>query len=257
MERIRLCGVEIDNVTGGTAVTRALLRGEEPNVVFTPNAVMLEACRHDASLAALLNHASLSLADGMGVVWAARRRKTPLRERVAGIDFAEAVLARAAKEGLRVFLLGGAEGVAETAAQRLREREPTLCICGTHWGYFDREGEENRQLLAHIRETRAEILFVCLGFPLQEKWICDNLSHLSSLCLIAGLGGSLDVWAGKSKRAPHALSRAGLEWAWRMLREPRRLRHLAALVRFSVYGASRIIPTLPDESEAGRRRISS
>ena len=240
MERIRLCGVEIDNVTGREAVRRALRRGEEPNVVFTPNAVMLEACRRDASLAALLNRASLSLADGMGVVRAAKRCGTPLCERVAGIDFAEAVLARASKENLRVFLLGGEAGVAESAAMRLRERYPALCVCGTHWGYFDREGEENRRLLAHIRQTRADILFVCLGFPLQERWICENLAHLSFLCLIAGLGGSLDVWAGKSKRAPRALSRAGLEWAWRMVREPRRLCHLGALVRFSLLGRRQI-----------------
>ena len=209
-------------------------------MVFTPNAVMLEACRRDPSLGILLGHASLSLADGAGVVRAAKRCGTPLCERVAGIDFAEAVLARAAKEGLRVFLLGGKEGIAGIAANRLQERYPALCVCGTSWGYFDREGEENRQLLTHIRETRADILFVCLGFPLQEKWICENLAHLSSLCLIAGLGGSLDVWAGKSKRAPHALSRVGLEWAWRMVREPRRLRHLGALIRFSMLGRRQI-----------------
>ena len=235
MERIEICGVGIDNLTKEVAVERALCRGEEPNLVFTPNAVMLDACRRDPALCRLLGRASLSLADGMGVIAAARRRGTPIGERIAGIDFGEALLARAARDGLRVFLLGGKEGVAFAAAQALRARYPSLCICGTHWGYFDKQGEENLRLCAQIRQTRADILFVCLGFPLQEQWVCENLGYLSSLCAIACLGGALDVWAGRVKRAPRALSRMGLEWAWRMAREPRRLCHLGALVRFSLY----------------------
>jgi len=236
MERIEICGVGIDNLTMEAAVERALWRGAEPNLVFTPNAVMLDACRRDPAMRELLRRASLCLADGMGVIRAARRRGTPICERIAGIDFGEVLLARAARDGLRVFLLGGKDGVANAAAQALRQRYPSLCICGTHWGYFERGGEENLQLCAQIRQTRADILFVCLGFPLQERWVCENLAHLSSLCTVACLGGSLDVWAGRVQRAPRALSRAGLEWAWRMAREPKRLRHLGALVRFSLAG---------------------
>lgn len=236
MERIRICGVEIDNVTMEGAVERALTDAGEVCVVFTPNAVMLDACRRVPALAELLSHASLSLADGTGVLLSARRCGKALCERVAGIDFAEALLARAAHEGLRVFLLGGGEGVADAAARALRERYPALCVCGTHWGYFGRSEEARRQVLARIRQTRADVLFVCLGFPLQERWVVENLAHLSALRCVACLGGSLDVWAGKTKRAPRALSRAGLEWAWRMVREPRRLRHLGALVRFSLSG---------------------
>lgn len=231
MKRIRIDGVGIDNVTMAGAVECALTRGEEPNVIFTPNAVMLDACRRDASLASLLEHASLSVADGFGVLLAARRCGTPLCERVAGIELGEHLMARAAKEGLRVFLLGGGEGVANAAARSLRERYPGLCVCGTHWGYFDREGEENREVLARIRMARADILFVCLGFPLQERWICENLSHLAHLRTVAALGGALDVWSGSVKRAPRVLSRVGLEWAWRMAREPKRLRQLPSLVR--------------------------
>lgn len=236
MGRIEICGVRIDNITPSEAVERALYKAEEPNLVFTPNAVMLEACRRDPALRQLLCRASLSLADGMGVLMAARQRGTPICERIAGIEFGEALLERAAHDGLRVFLLGGKEGVAAAAAQAVKVRYPSLCICGTHWGYFDREGEENRWLCAQIRQTRADILLVCLGFPLQERWVCDNLLYLSSLRTVACLGGSLDVWSGRIKRAPRALSRVGLEWAWRMAREPKRLRQLGALVRFSLAG---------------------
>ena len=228
--RISLGGIPIDNVTKEGALERALAEGGV-NVVFTPNAVMLDACRRDRTITELWKHASLSLPDGVGVLWAAKRMGTPIRERVAGIDFGEALLARAAREGLRVFLLGGGDGVALQAARNLRARYKGLCICGTHWGYFDKTGEENRRVLTRIRESRADVLFVCFGFPMQERWITDNLHALSHLRVVAALGGSLDVWSGKTKRAPEAVSRMGLEWAWRMAREPHRLKGIPALVR--------------------------
>lgn len=235
MSQIKLYGVKIDNVTREEAVERALHAGET-SVVFTPNALMLDACRRDARLSELLSHATLSLPDGAGVLLAARRTGQPLRERVAGISFGEALLSRAARENLRVFLLGGGDGVAARAAQRLQKKYAGLRIVGTWWGYFDRAGEENQRVLAAIRQTRADILLVCFGFPLQETWIVENLSALSHLRVVAGLGGSLDVWSGRVRRAPRILSKMGLEWAWRMAREPRRLRGFPALVRCAVLG---------------------
>ena len=229
--RVRLCGVEFDNVTMQEAVERALQETGEPCVVFTPNAVMLDACRNDAAVREVLNCASLSLADGAGVIKLARRRGMPLKERAAGIDFGEALLKRAAEEGLRTFLLGGGEGIAARAAECLRRLYPSLCICGTSWGYFDQVGEENRQILSRIRASRTDILFVCMGFPLQERWILDNLASLADVRVIAGLGGSLDVWSGSIRRAPAVVSKVGMEWAWRMMREPRRMKQLPALVR--------------------------
>lgn len=238
MKEIRLSGVRIDNVSREAAVERALEKTGESCVVFTPNATMLDACRHDGHLVELLGHATLSLPDGAGVLWAARRAGTPLCERVAGIEFGEALLERAANDGARVFLLGGGDGVAARAGERLRERYPGITVCGTHWGYFDRRGEENQMVLERIRESRAEILFVCMGFPVQEEWIVENRARLGSLRVIAALGGSLDVWSGKTKRAPRVLSKMGLEWAWRMAREPRRLKNLPAIVRSMFWGGS-------------------
>ncbi len=234
MAQIKICGVKIDNVTQKEAVAQ-VLTGGEVSVVFTPNALMLDACRRDGTLATLLNRASLSLPDGAGVMLAARRQRTPLKERVAGIEFGERLLERAAREGLRVFLLGGKADVAARAAEALRARYTGLCVCGTHWGYFDQAGEENRRVITEIRESRADILLVCMGFPVQERWITDNLASLSHLRVVAGLGGSLDVWSGDLRRAPRAVSRIGLEWAWRMAREPRRLRGLPALVRVALF----------------------
>lgn len=232
MEDIKLYGVKIDNVTCDEAVYRALRATGEPCVVFTPNALILEASRKDAGLASLLNHASLSLPDGAGVLWAARKMGTPLAERVAGIDFGAELLARAERAGLRVFLLGGGEGVAERAAENLQKKHPRLCICGTTWGYFNKIGEENTRVISHIRACHPHILFVCMGFPVQECWVIENLHHLTDIRTIACLGGSLDVWAGDIPRAPVWMSRIGLEWFWRMLRQPKRLAALPKMVSF-------------------------
>ena len=232
MEEIKLYGVKIDNVTKSEAVERSIYVTGEPCVVFTPNALMLEQSRRNAELASLLNRASLSLPDGRGVLWAAEKMGTPLTERVAGIDFGEEILAHAERAGLRVFLLGGGEGVAERAAQNLRKKHPRLCICGTTWGYFKQSGEENTRVISYIRACRPDILFVCMGFPAQEKWVIENLHYFTDLRVIACLGGSLDVWAGDLHRAPVWMSRAGLEWLWRMLCQPKRLAALPQIASF-------------------------
>ena len=231
---IRLCGVRIDNVTPREAVELALSSKRDPCAVFTPNAVMLDACRKDPRLASLLCRASLSLPDGAGVLLAAKRKGTPLREKASGIDFGEALLKRAAHEGLRVFLLGGKKGVARRAARRLSLKYPSLQICGTHHGYF--QGTEAEEAVrSKIIACKPDLLFVCLGFPRQEQWIVQNLPSLPFLRVAAGLGGSLDVWSGNTKRAPKSLQKCGLEWAWRMMREPRRLKNLPALIKFFLF----------------------
>ena len=226
---MELYGVRIDEVTVEEAVARAM--GSVRCVVFTPNAVMLDACRRDRSIADLLNRADLSLADGQGVLMAARRCGRALPCRVSGIDFAEALMERA--EGARIFLLGGKAGVAEVAAERLRARYPSIDVCGCHHGYFEKTGAENVRVREQINACRPDLLFVCLGFPLQERWIAENVQALSSVRVAVGLGGSLDVWSERIRRAPHFVRFLRLEWAWRMLREPKRLRHLPALLRIA------------------------
>ncbi len=234
MDRIQINGVEIDNVTLDEAVKFALLEREYPCTVVTPNAVMLEACRHNPEFADLLNRATLSLPDGAGVVWEARRKGTPLRERVAGIEFGETLCSVAEQMMLSVFFLGGREGVAERAAFRLQEKYPYLKVVGAAHGYFEKEGGENAAVLQQLQAVKPDILFVCFGFPMQEQWLFQNISALPFLRIAACLGGSLDVWSGGIKRAPKMLSRFGLEWAWRMLREPKRLKQLPSLLRFAI-----------------------
>lgn len=238
MERIALMGVEIDCITAQEALERALERRGGPCTVVTPNAVILERCRRDAGLATMLSGATLSLADGRGVLMAARRKGVRLPERVAGIDFGERLLARAAEEGLRVFLIGGADGVAARAGERLCRRYPSLRVCGCYWGYGGDGMEESERVMDCIRRSRPDVLFVCMGFPTQERWIFSHLHELEDVRVIAGLGGSFDVWAGDIRRAPRGIQRMGMEWAWRMLRQPRRMRELPTLLRFATHRRS-------------------
>lgn len=231
MEEIRIGRLRVHNVGRREAVEYLLEEGRRGAWVVTPNAVMLDACRKDTSIATLLNGATLSIADGVGVTLAARRQGTPLEERIAGITLGEDLLSEAAARGLRVFLFGGGEGVADEAAEHLRGRHVGLQICGTACGYFKKGGAEEAQIVARIRESRPDILFVCFGFPLQERWIAEHRHQLENVRVFAGLGGALDVWSGRVRRAPAFLSHLGLEWAWRMMCEPKRLRHLPAIVR--------------------------
>lgn len=245
MAKIRIDGILFEDLSPDALAERLLSRDQrEPQWVVTPNAIMLEAARRDGTLRTLLTSASVAVADGRGVQYAALRQGQPRPRLLPGIVLGEAVLLRAARESRRVFLLGGKDGVAATAAERLRERYPGLLVCGHFWGYFGDSERERSALLSQINATRPEILFVCLGFPRQELWIKNNLPSLPSVRLAIGLGGSLDVWAGRTPRAPRLVRALAMEWAWRMLHQPKKLKLLPALLRFTLQrgGEPRLSP---------------
>jgi len=208
-----------------------LSRGER-TVVFTPNPQMLLRALRQKELRALLRTADVSLADGIGLQIAASIQKQPVPQRVAGIDAAEELLTFAAERGFSVFLLGGAKGRAHRAARLLQRQYSGLRIVGCHNGYFNKSGEDNRRVLRLIRGVRPDILFVCFGFPAQERWIHDNIDSLPSVRLAMGLGGSIDVWSGNVKRAPAPVREIGMEWLWRALHEPKRLKILLEIPQF-------------------------
>ncbi len=215
------------------ALIATLLAEPKPHRIYTPNPEFLVLAHKDPSLHALLSSADLLLPDGMGVLLAARLGGKALPCRLAGIDMAEWVLGHAAEEGLSVFLLGAAPSVAEAAAKNLCHRFPSLRICGTQHGYFDKScvSLENQAVMEAIRVASPHILFVCFGFPAQEQWIAEHLDELPSVRLAMGLGGSLDVWSGRSRRAPKIMQHMGFEWLYRVVWEPRRLRPLLGSLR--------------------------
>ncbi len=225
-ERVRVAGVEIDNVTLTEAIERidALVSRRAPALVVTPNVDHVVRMRRDATYAQLVHAADLVLADGQPLVWASRVRGTPLKARVAGSDLFPELCAHAAERGLRVFFLGGAPGAAEGARQVLMERHPKLCVAGVHCPPmgFERDATASRAALEAVRNAAADIVFVGLGSPKQEFWIRDHM-HQYPPAVSIGVGVSFSFVAGQVRRAPQWMQRVGLEWLHRVAQEPRRL----------------------------------
>jgi N-acetylglucosaminyldiphosphoundecaprenol N-acetyl-beta-D-mannosaminyltransferase len=229
-----ILGVAFDDVTLAQAVADGIALAEAPGFSYavTPNPEIVNLARGDKDYAQILAQASLVLPDGIGVVYAAKILGRPLQGRVPGIDFASGLLAELAKTGGRLFLLGAKPGVAEQAGENLKKAYPGLVICGTHDGYFS----DDQAVVDAIRESKAQVAFVCLGAPKQEKWMAAH-GPATGAHLMVGLGGALDVYAGNVKRAPAVWQKLGLEWCYRLLRQPSRAGRMAKLPLFLLEAA--------------------
>lgn len=230
--RINVLGVGFDNVTMEEAVDRGmeLLHSPGAHTVVTPNPEIVEVCRENLAARQAVNAADLVLPDGVGVVKGANMLGTPLKEKVPGIEFAAGLMERMAAEGLSLYLLGAKPGVAEAAGERLAAKYPGLRIAGTHDGYFQEDGP----VIEAIRESGADCVFVCLGAPKQELWMAKH-GGATGARLLCGLGGSLDVFAGVVERAPKFWSDHGLEWFYRLCKDPRRAGRMMKLPLFLVH----------------------
>ncbi len=220
-------GVDFDQVTIEGAVAWAIeeMGRRRCAYICTPNPEIVWACHRDETLRAAIAGADMTLADGVGIVWAGRVLKCPVPERASGYDFLLALLA--AMEG-RVFLLGGKPGVAEQAGQRIEEQFPRVTVCGVYNGYF----QDEEPVLEAVRSARPDLLLVCLGSPRQELWMAANRGKLP-VGLMAGLGGCLDVLAGQKRRAPRIWIRLHLEWLYRLFQEPGRIKRQIRLPLFA------------------------
>ena len=201
-------------------------------IIFTPNTQILLDAQSSPRNLLLLNSADINIPDGIGVLLASKILGGNIKSRISGIELGEALLALAEQKGYRVFLLGAKNGVAKKAKKALKKHYPKLKICGTHHGYFKKSGKENQKILQKIRAARPDMIFVCMGYPEQEKWIAKNAPKISSARVFIGLGGSLDVWSGNTRRAPLPIQLMGLEWLYRTIKEPRRARIFIDIPRF-------------------------
>ena len=231
MDSLEILGCRLDLLDSAGATERIMqfVRDGSGAQIVTLGTEMVVYAQRDREFRDIVNACALSLCDTVGLLAVARRRGATLRERVTGVELVEHLCAAVAHENVPVFFLGGAEGVAADAAAILEARFPGLVVAGTRNGYFTSADEP--AIVDEIRASGAKLVFVGLGSPRQEFWLARNLR--ATLCGAGiGVGGSFDVLSGRVTRAPLVWQRAGLEWFYRLLREPRRFRRQLALPYF-------------------------
>ncbi len=259
---VEVLRVRFDNLTRAAAAQAIVIlaRTEGKHYVVKPYSEFLPRAHRDAALRGILNGADLCLADGVGILWAAhylslpggRLRalvqlklslaslflrpgaiRRPLRQPMRGVDLTWEMLAEAERAGLSVYLLGGTSEEVSGAAARIAERHPSLKLAGHRDGYFKRKGPQNEAVIEAINAASPDLLLVAMGYPRQEQWIAANLERLNVRVAVAE-GGSFSFISGATRRAPGWMRRSGLEWLFRLLRQPSRLRRQLALPAFVV-----------------------
>lgn len=209
------------------------VKENKKTLIFTPNPEQLVLASEDSNFLQVLNKADLSLPDGVGLVWAGKLLGENIEERISGVDLMLELCQLAAKNGWRVFLLGGKPGVAKQAAQKLKE-ELGLKEVGYSAGARDikRETtEERKRIIKEVNQFKPHLLFLAYGAPYQEEWLHQRFSKLDVRVGMV-IGGSLDFISGRLKRAPGFLQKLGLEWLWRLLQEPWRIKRQIRLLKF-------------------------
>lgn len=230
-EAVAVLGCRVHCVDMEQALTcaEAFIADREPHHIVTADASAIVIAQRDPEFRSIINTADLVVPDSNGVVWACRRLGYPIRQRVPGVDLMDRLCQLGARRGYSAFLFGSQPGVAEEAASRLQTAHPGLRVAGTMHGYI--APDEEPALLRQIAESRPDMLFVALGIPRQEKWIRRHQQELG-VPLAVGVGGSFDCLSGRVKRAPVWFQRHGLEWAYRLMRNPRKVPKVATLPRF-------------------------
>ena len=227
-----MLGVRVDCLDMRATLDRieALVRAGGLHLVATVNPEFIMRARRDPEFARVLESADLCLADGIGVVWAARRQGCSMSSPVTGTDLIPPLAVLCAKQGFRLFLLGAEPGVAADLAARLRTAHPELAVAA-HAGSPDASADE--ETIGLIRAHRTQVLLVAFGAPKQELWI-DRLKDRNGVAVGIGVGGAFDYLTGRVPRAPVWMRRAGLEWLYRLLHQPWRVRRMAVLPAYAV-----------------------
>ncbi len=228
-KRISILGVPVDNITIADAMTRvaAYIEQRGPHQIVTVNPEFVMEAQHNAAFRAVLHQADLATPDGFGLVLAARWLGTPLCQRVTGVELTQRIAERAAARGYRLFLLGAAPGVARQAGAILTAQYPGLSIAGCYAGSpHPRHEPFLRQLIV---AAQPDVLLVAYGHPAQDLWIARNQPDLQ-IPVAMGVGGVFDYLTGRVPLAPTWLRRLGLEWLYRLLRQPRRWRRILTAV---------------------------
>lgn len=231
MDRVNIHGVKIHNVTMREAVetVQEWVVGNAIHAIYTPNSEIIMQAQRNPELKNILNEAGLLIPDGAGVVLGAKILKTPLKEKVSGIDLVKNLLKGYSGKNTSFYILGGKPGVAEIAAVNIMAEYGKVNIKGYAHGYFT--PEEENALIENINKMKPDILMVGFGVPRQELWIHQNMYRLNCKVCI-GVGGGIDILAGTAVLAPEIMRKAGLEWLFRLIRDPKRYKRMMDLPRF-------------------------
>jgi len=224
-----ILGVEVNTENYDELIPKVFrnIEDKKKSLVVAINPEKLMKAKEDPELKALLNRAEFQIPDGIGVIIASKLKKGSISSRITGIDMMDRIVREAARTGRAVFLYGAKPGVANKAAQQLKQTYPDLIVAGTQDGYES----DSSKVLDTINKAQPDILFVAMGSPKQEQWIEQHRDNLYPM-LYQGVGGSFDVLAGNVKRAPAAFQRLGAEWLYRLLKEPSRLKRQMNLPKF-------------------------
>jgi len=248
-KEIKVLGVRLNNVTMQEAIDIIFtnIKKQKKGYICTPNPEIVLEANNNPKYKDILNQSILNIPDGIGILWAAThisrknsklqallslplitispdKFKKVLRERVTGIDLVQKITQRAAKNNNKIFLLGAAPGIAEITAENLKLKYGKLKIVGTFAGSPHKK--DIKEILDLINKSEAEILFVAYGAPAQEIWISKNLNKLETVKIAVGIGGSFDFIAGKQKRAPKWMQKLGIEWLYRLIKQPSRWKRI-------------------------------
>ena len=229
---ITLLGVKVHRVDMATTLdlVREFIASGKPHIIVTADASSIVSAQRDADFRDLVNNADLVTPDGFGVIKGSALLGTPLIERVSGVEIARQMCRMSAEDGFSIYFLGAAPGVADLAAENLKGQYPGLNVAGTHDGYFD--PSQDAEIAALVKASGAQALLVAMGIPRQEKFIRDNMDKLGT-CVAMGVGGSFDVFSGKVKRAPEWFQNHGLEWLYRLVKDPSKISKVSSLPKFA------------------------
>ncbi|MFZ5969474.1 MAG: WecB/TagA/CpsF family glycosyltransferase [Bacillota bacterium] len=232
-KRVDIMGAPIDQVTLDHALHRFIefVNNDRCSMIVTPNTEIVMEAQTDEELLQILMEADLVIPDGIGLIYASKILNRGLTERVTGIDLMARILNYCNEEKRRVYFLGGKPGVAEKACENIKGKYPQISIVGVRDGYF--KPHEEAEIIEEINHHMPDVLFVALGAPKQEKWIYGHRNDLKVKAAM-GVGGSVDVWAGTVKRAPDVYQKFGLEWFYRLMKEPWRYKRMMVLPKFMV-----------------------
>ncbi len=227
----KIFGTPIDMVTLESAFERfkVLLDRDRFAMIFTPNTEIIMKATEDEELKEVLMNSDMNMPDGIGLIIASKIHNLGLNQRVTGVDMMDRILKFCNNTKKSIYILGGKPGVAELASRNINKKYSNINIKGFNDGYF--KPEEESRIIDKINEVKPDILFVALGAPRQEKWIYRNGKSINT-SVAMGVGGSVDIWAGTAQRAPKIFQNLGLEWFYRLLKEPWRLKRMMVLPRF-------------------------